>query len=83
MTGHRSGCLVERRGYSASAPPGAGNRQRERQMSTCTDYEAPTLLVIGCVSELTNEHCIFDKSHGKPDYVGHMHGNKHITNCSS
>ena len=53
-------------------------------MGTSTDYEAPMLLVIGSASALTNEGCLFEKSHGKPDYTMHMHpGGQHITNCSS
>ena len=50
-------------------------------MEHIADYEAPTLLVLGSVSSLTNEFCIFDKTLGKPDYTLHIPAP--ITNCSS
>jgi len=59
-----------------------GNRTREKRLDTNIDYEAPALLVIGTVKALTHELCLYGKSHGKPDYLGHMHPHT-ITNCSS
>lgn len=41
-------------------------------------YEAPSIVVLGTVTELT-EWCIAGKSLGTPDYFDHVP----ITNCSS
>jgi hypothetical protein len=48
-------------------------------MSSGTLYEAPSLRLLGTVSELT-ESCFLGKALGDPDYVFHIP--VPITNCS-
>jgi hypothetical protein len=45
------------------------------------EYAAPALHVLGSVTALTAQWCVFDKTLGKPDYV--LHIAVPIANCSS
>lgn len=48
------------------------------QYGTTTEYEAPTLVTLGSVAELT-EWCPPGLANGKPDHFQHGH----FANCSS